>query len=91
MSCCGKKRTEFQGTIQTHQGFKTTGSTHSQPQSVRHSAVYFQYLGKTGLTVVGSITSKRYSFNSPGAIVEVDLRDRPAMTAVPNLRQVRNL
>jgi len=52
--------------------------------------VYFEYVGKTGLTVVGPITGSRYRFDGPGAIVAVDGRDASPVAAVPNLRQVRH-
>jgi len=56
---------------------------------VRYSAAYFQYLGQTGLTVRGPRTGKLYRFDRHGAVVAVDLRDRRALAAVSNLRQVR--
>jgi hypothetical protein len=49
---------------------------------------YFQYLGKTGLTVIGPRTRRRYRFDRPGAVVAVDRRDERALAAVSVLRQV---
>jgi hypothetical protein len=50
--------------------------------------VFFEYVGRTALSVVGPATGKHYRFERPGARLEVDLRDRRAMAAVPNLRQL---
>jgi hypothetical protein len=55
----------------------------------RDSPAYFQYLGKRGLTVMGPKTRKVYRFDSPGAVVAVDPKDRRALSAVSALRQVR--
>lgn len=52
-----------------------------------YDRVIFEYVGDTGMTVVGPVTGKRYRFDRPGARVEVDLRDRRPLTAVPRLRQ----
>jgi hypothetical protein len=49
--------------------------------------VFFEYLGNTGMTVVGPVTGKRYRFDRPGARVEVDLHDRQSLARVPGLRQ----
>jgi hypothetical protein len=54
----------------------------------RRSVAYFQYTGKTGLTVAGPLTGAKYRFAMTGDIVAVALADRPGVAAVPNLRQV---
>jgi hypothetical protein len=53
------------------------------------SIIHFQYIGKTGLTVIGPITGRRYRFDHPGAFVGVDGRDAGSMAAVPNLRRAK--
>jgi len=55
---------------------------------VRQFVVCFEYVGRSGLTAIGSATGQRYRFDRPGARVVVDPRDRPSLAAVPNLRQV---
>jgi hypothetical protein len=50
--------------------------------------VFFEYVGRTGLTVVGPVTGRRYRFERPGARLEVDLKDRRSIAAVPHLRQI---
>jgi hypothetical protein len=57
-------------------------------QRPRLSRVFFQYVGRTGLTVVGPVTGRRYRFDRPGARLEVDLKDRSSLAAVPHLRQI---
>jgi len=56
-------------------------------RSALQSRVFFEYMGKTGMTVTGPVTGKRYRFEGSGSRVEVDLRDRRPLAAVPQLRQ----
>ncbi len=56
---------------------------------LHQTTVNFEYVGKTGLMVVGPISGKRYRFNYTGAIVAVDARDAPSLIAVPNLRSIK--
>ena len=88
MSCCGKKREQF-ATGPAHR--LPSGRTAGHPpiaQQPLQSRVFFEYVGRTGLTVIGPATGKPYRFERAGARVEIDLRDRPGLTAVPNLRQL---
>ena len=48
----------------------------------------FQYVGRTGLTAIGSATGRRYRFDGPGARVTVDAKDIHSLRAVPLLRLV---
>jgi len=48
----------------------------------------FQYVGKTALTAIGLVSGRQYRFGYPGAILQVDPRDRASLAAVPNLRQI---
>ena len=75
MSCCGKKRSRARQTTQT------------RPEP--NGPVYFQYVGRAGLTVVGARTHNRYQFDRPGAVVATDPRDWRALVGVPTLRQVK--
>jgi len=50
--------------------------------------IRFEYAGKTGMTVQGPVTGKRYRFDKPGSRVLVDPRDSPSLSAVPHLRRV---
>jgi hypothetical protein len=89
MSCCGKKRAQARRTPQTQRGPTPTEKSASQPRPERDSTPYFQYIGNTGLTVMGPRTRKRYRFDSPGAVVAADPRDQRALSAVSILRLVR--
>lgn len=89
MPCCGQQNTQFQMSAQTtQQTHRSVGSP--LPANYRYS-VFFEYIGPTGLTVVGSATNKKYRFERTGSRVEIDLRDRPSLAQVPNLREVKTL
>jgi hypothetical protein len=84
MSCCGNKRRPWYE--------KQTSSPAAQPARsgpVAARRVALEYVGGTALTAVGSITRARYRFEAPGAVLQIDARDAPAMLAVPHLRRVR--
>jgi hypothetical protein len=55
--------------------------------SVQPSTVLFEYVGQTGLTIIGPATRTSYRFDRPGARVLVDGRDRASLAGVPLLRQ----
>jgi hypothetical protein len=48
--------------------------------------VTFEYTGKTAVAVIGGVSRLRYAFTKPGAMVEVDARDRASLAAIPNLK-----
>jgi hypothetical protein len=61
------------------------------PAMVRTAkGVVFEYVGRTGLTVVGPISGAPYHFAGSGARVEVDARDQAALARVPVLRAVNS-
>ncbi|MFN8490977.1 MAG: hypothetical protein U0350_25510 [Caldilineaceae bacterium] len=61
------------------------------PPAESDNLLYFQYVGATGLTLKGPLSGKRYRFDSPGALVLIDPRDKRALAGVSVLRQVRNV
>ena len=83
MSCCGKQREQFLGTSQV-----PPRGNDRQRQPLPQPAIRFEYVGATGLTVLGPVTGKRYRFDKPGSRLLVDLRDAPSMASVPHLRRV---
>jgi hypothetical protein len=89
MPCCGKKRAQIRRKNQARRVPEPAKKTDAQPQPEPDRGVYFQYLGKTGVTVIGPWTRQRYCFDRPGAVVAVDPRDRRSLSIVPVLRQVR--
>jgi hypothetical protein len=58
------------------------------PQTQFQSRVFFEYMGRTALSVVGAVTGKHYRFERRGARLEVDLRDRHSLVGIPHLRQL---
>ena len=50
-------------------------------------SVVFQYVGRTGLTVIGPITGLRYRFEGPGEKLDVDPRDVRWLAGIPSLRR----
>jgi hypothetical protein len=59
----------------------------SAPASMAVPETLFEYVGSTGMTVIGPMTGRRYRFDRPGATIAVDRRDAPGVGAVPNVRQ----
>ena len=88
MPCCGQKKPDFGPGPRSVQPYKSTNNV-ARP-GYRYS-VYFEYVGNTALTVLGSATNKKYRFNGSGSRVEVDPRDRPSLAKVPNLREVTTI
>lgn len=88
MGCCGQTRQPIRGAIRIDPAARPRRSpaTERAEPARRRPAVYFEYTGRTGLTVFGPISGKRYRFNGNGAVVAVDPRDEPSVRAVPKLR-----
>jgi hypothetical protein len=59
----------------------------TRSRSSSRVAIY-EYTGATAMTVTGRLTGLTYRFASPGAKVQVDLRDVASMTVLPNLRRL---
>jgi hypothetical protein len=87
MSCCGNKRSQLLETTATRMRVDPKGRSVHVPQQPPQLAVWFEYVGQTGMTVIGGATGKAYRFDRPGSRVMVDLRDEPSLFAVPNLRR----
>ncbi len=79
MCNCGNKRN-----ILT----KTSNAAAERKPAKVNPDVNFEYNGKTGLSVTGSITGKKYRFNHPGDVQLVDYRDAPGMMMVPVLKRI---
>lgn len=81
MSCCGQKTPDRS----PRPAPRATSPAPSPPQ---HHAAIFQYVGRTGLTVVGPVSGTTYRFPGPGSKERVDLRDRAGLLQLPVLREV---
>jgi len=90
MSCCGGKRAQLYRSRTSNPAITDRARVLPQAQA-RASAsapVIFEYLGVTGLTTMGAVTSKLYRFDARGARNAVDSRDAPALARVPDLRRL---
>jgi hypothetical protein len=83
MSCCGKHRA-----LSAAPPRIPTAITANRNPPPRQSSVFFEYVGRTGLTIVGPVSGRRYRFDTPGSPQPVDPADKPSLAAVPVLRQV---
>ena len=57
------------------------------PKPAMWPDTYFEYTGKTGLTVTGNVTGKPYRFGQPGDKQLIDYRDAAAMMRVQVLKK----
>lgn len=87
MACCGGKRRAFRNP--SVPASPAPGARAAAYRPPAPAAVFYEYLGEKVLTVIGSVSGRRYRFAAPGAVVAVDGRDSPAVDAVPGLRRVR--
>jgi hypothetical protein len=88
MSCCGRQQQQFVGIASAHQTPSPIARHSPQTATTRQPPLFFEYVGRTGLTVIGPITGRRYRFDQRGSRLSVDPADQPSMAAVPQLRQV---
>ena len=80
MSCCGSKRRDFLP--------PSSDPFSSVAQAAEVVFVTFRYTGQRGIAVTGGATGRKYRFLNPGDEVQVDARDAPGMSAVPNTVRV---
>lgn len=82
MSCCGGKRREWRAAVPPI-------NKEIQPaRFIENEGVIFEYGGPATLSVRGAITGRPYRFRSAGDRQAVDLRDAPALRALPGLKQL---
>ncbi|MBX2991885.1 MAG: hypothetical protein KF749_12055 [Bacteroidetes bacterium] len=84
MACCGKQRRLLQKSATA----QPADARLIQPWPPKKSIVLFEYNGNSSLTVHGFVSGKRYWFERPGHVVEVDERDRNLLLAMPSLKQL---
>ncbi len=85
MCNCGNKRNDYP----SGQQHFTIGNPSNIPTQGKKMwpNIYFEYTGKTALTVTGRITGKNYRFEKSGEKILIDYRDASAMMSVPVLRK----
>lgn len=71
--------------VQTN-GTPAIGGT-ARPQA-RPAFASVRYTGPTSTTATGPVSGRQYKFAHTGVVIQVDPRDRAALTKVPHLRQV---
>lgn len=84
MCNCGNKRNEVAG----NPSFKLSNQNFEPQKNSMWPDAYFEYTGKTALTVTGNISGKQYRFTNRGDKQPVDYRDASAMMKVPVLKKV---
>ena len=90
MGCCNEKRARWGKGMQPFSAAvpsDKSGALTSELPLMR--TVAFEYVGETGLSVLGPVTRRHYRFGNAGARVAVDLRDVPYLSGVPTLRRLR--
>ena len=90
--CCGHGRKQSTASYSTQNRSPQTRSSQMSPTTPSPAGAQtgslFEYVGNTGLTVVGPATGARYRFERPGARMQVDLRDHVGLARIPVLRHV---
>jgi hypothetical protein len=86
--CCGSSRALHAQPAAIPPARAVVGTA---PARSPNYVAYFEYTGKTAITVVGPVSGVRYRFPTTGARLAVDLRDRASLAAVRGLVQVRTL
>jgi hypothetical protein len=76
--CCGGARTGLGHSATLRE---TNGTAKDVPR------VRFTYIGRSGLSVIGSATQTLYRFAEPGMTIAVDRRDAYGLAEVPALRR----
>jgi len=83
MGCCGQKRAELKqqqisASIHSDQPYQNNSQSRQINKEIR-----YKYVGSSGKTYTGAITSKKYTFRFKGDICLIDERDAPALSAEP--------
>jgi len=86
MCNCGNKREA----LTSQDAFLlSSGNNFSGPVTKMWPDVYFEYTGKTALSVKGTISGKHYRFSRPGDVQLIDYRDASSMRGVPVLKKLK--
>ncbi len=89
--CCGRNRPSLPSMGRVSQPLRAVHHPGVQASAPASPVTYFQYNGRTGMTVQGPVSGTVYRFNAPGRRVVVDLRDRASLAAIAQLSEVRSL
>jgi hypothetical protein len=83
MCNCGNKRASLNQHTNLQSEAMRSKKYHSSTNGIK-----FQYIGKTALSAIGSITGKQYRFNFTGDIQLIDSRDVYSMAAITVLKKI---
>jgi hypothetical protein len=89
--CCGKNRPSLPSMGRVSQPLRAVHQSAAQASAPANAVTYFQYNGRTAMTVQGSASGTVYRFHAPGRRVVVDLGDRASLAAIPLLSEVGSL
>jgi hypothetical protein len=89
MPCCGNKRRQLQVALSGRMPERKPGTPSVAFTAL--SAVYFTYVGRSGLTILGPVSGRSYRFYRPGIAIAVDGRDAEYLNPVPYLRRAATL
>jgi hypothetical protein len=84
MSCCGQKRSSLNKA--SYENFPVNQVQNEGAEKKRFDSA-IEYTGQSALTVIGSVTGKKYRFSHPGAVLLIDYRDASGMLAIPTLKK----
>ncbi len=87
MSCCGRNSAIAGGGPPDATRRAPVPPTSARPAPTE-TYVVFEYMGRTGMTVIGGVSGRRYRFDHPGARTAIDPVDRRSLAGVPHLRRV---
>jgi len=77
MCNCGNKRSHL----------VLSGGPAGAPATGMWSDIWFEYTGRSALTVKGFITGRVYRFSERGAVLLVDYRDAAKLLLIPSLKR----
>jgi hypothetical protein len=72
----------------THQVTQPKTQATTVRNSTRPAFASMRYTGPTSATTTGPVSGREYKFTRSGATLQVDPRDKAALTKVPHLRQI---
>jgi hypothetical protein len=80
MGCCGQVRSRLTASA--------TAVRAAKPSRPAARFALYEYVGSTSMTVAAPVSGAKYRFGSPGARLQVDMRDVISLSALPNLHRV---
>lgn len=89
--CCGRNRQALPSMGRVPQPLRAVHHGGAETSASATAVTYFQYNGRTAMTVHGPVSGTVYRFQGPGRRVVVDPRDRQSLAGIPQLSEVSSL